>query len=106
MIIHPFSTRSPDVLVVLIAILKLDMNVSFEKKILDLFNAFQAEASVELLFLKCLEKINLHFKDADEFNCKEDAPFFTVQISDNSVKEARTNNVYFLCIVFDFFQLH
>jgi hypothetical protein len=62
-----------------------------EKKILDLFNAFQAEASVELLFLKCLEKINLHFKDADEFNCKEDAPFFTVQISDNSVKEARTN---------------
>jgi hypothetical protein len=31
MIIHSFSTRSPDVLVVLIAILKLDMNVSFAK---------------------------------------------------------------------------
>lgn len=69
----------------------LSDNVYDQEKILDLFNAFQAEASVELLFLKCLEKINLHFKDPNELSCREDTPLFTVQISEKSLKEARQN---------------
>ncbi|CAC5371405.1 unnamed protein product [Mytilus coruscus] len=66
----------------------LSDNVYNKEKILDLFNAFQAEASVELLFLKCLEKIELCFKDTDGFYTS-DEPFFTVGITENCLNQVR-----------------
>jgi hypothetical protein len=39
-----------------------------ETEILDLFKAFQAEASVEILFLKCLENIEIYIKDLNGMN--------------------------------------
>ncbi|VDI11130.1 sacsin [Mytilus galloprovincialis] len=72
----------------------LSDNVYDKEKILDLFNAFQAEASVELLFLKCLEKIELCFKDEDGFYTS-DEPFFTVGITDNCLNQVRERRLEF-----------
>ena len=66
----------------------LSDNVYDKEKILDLFNAFQAEASVELLFLKCLEKIELFMGDASGLNVS-DRPHFTVKIAESCLDEVR-----------------
>ncbi|VDI27881.1 Hypothetical predicted protein [Mytilus galloprovincialis] len=39
---------------------ELSENIYDEIKVMDLFKAFKAEAPVELLFLKCLERIDLY----------------------------------------------
>ncbi|XP_052100068.1 sacsin-like isoform X2 [Mytilus californianus] len=66
----------------------LSDNVYDKEKILDLFNAFQAEASVELLFLKCLEKIELYIGDISGSNVS-DRPHFTVKIAESCLDEVR-----------------
>lgn len=67
----------------------LSDNVYDEAKIGDLFRAFQSEASVELLFLKCLERIELYTKNVSELPSGEDLPIFTVNISDSCIHDVR-----------------
>ncbi|CAG2253107.1 SACS [Mytilus edulis] len=53
----------------------LSDNVYDKEKISDLFNAFKAEASVELLFLNCIEKIELYEKDGYKLHKSDEPPF-------------------------------
>lgn len=72
----------------------LSDNVYNKDKILDLFKAFQAEASVEILFLKCLENIEIYIKDLNGMN-SSDVPLFSVSISDNCLDDVREKRSVF-----------
>jgi sacsin len=74
----------------------LSDNVYSKAKILDLFKAFQAEASVELLFLKCLENIQIYIKNLNGMN-SSDVPLFSVSISDNCLDDVREKRSVFHC---------
>ncbi|CAC5371398.1 unnamed protein product [Mytilus coruscus] len=67
----------------------LSDNVYDKAKIDDLFRAFQSEASVELLFLKCLERIELYTKNVSELPSGEDLLIYTVNISESCIQDAR-----------------
>ncbi|CAC5407078.1 unnamed protein product [Mytilus coruscus] len=66
-------------------------NIYDEIKVMDLFKAFKAEAPVELLFLKCLEKIDLYWKSTDLVRDQDygDSPIYSVNISNSCVQSVR-----------------
>ncbi|VDI81263.1 Hypothetical predicted protein [Mytilus galloprovincialis] len=70
---------------------ELSENIYDEIKVMDLFKAFKAEAPVELLFLKCLERIDLHWKftDLGRDQDHDDSPVYSVNISDSCVQNVR-----------------
>ncbi|XP_076101811.1 sacsin-like isoform X2 [Mytilus galloprovincialis] len=73
----------------------LSDNVYDIAKISDLFNAFKAEASVELLFLNCIEKIELYDKDGYKLHKSDEPPFFTVKISESCLDDVRAKRSEF-----------
>ncbi|CAG2253127.1 unnamed protein product [Mytilus edulis] len=73
----------------------LSDNIYDKAKISDLFNAFKAEASVELLFLNCIEKIELYDKDGYKLHKSDEPPFFTVKISESCLDDVRAKRSEF-----------
>ncbi|XP_063431924.1 sacsin-like [Mytilus trossulus] len=72
---------------------ELSENIYDEIKVMDLFEAFKAEAPVELLFLKCLERIDLFWGFTDEIYRRDqdytNSPVYSVNISESCVQNVR-----------------
>ncbi|XP_052100792.1 sacsin-like [Mytilus californianus] len=75
---------------------ELSENIYDEIKVMDLFKAFKAEAPVELLFLKCLERIDLYWKFTDLERDQDygDSPVYSVNISDSCVQSVRDGRIH------------
>lgn len=75
----------------------LSDNVYTEEKIQDLFKAFEDEAPVELLFLKCLEKIELNLKHTGVVDSAVESQEsqFSVCISETCIENVREKRQQF-----------
>ncbi|XP_067684345.1 sacsin-like [Haliotis asinina] len=70
---------------------KLSDNLYTEKKVMDLFQAFKAEASVTLLFLKSIEKIQLYRRLGEKTETQ-----FSLQLSHDCLQHIRTEKKDFM----------
>ncbi|XP_046556548.1 sacsin-like [Haliotis rubra] len=70
---------------------KLSDNLYTEKKVMDLFQAFKAEASITLLFLKSIEKIQLYRRLGGKTEIQ-----FSLQLSQDCLQHVRAEKKDFM----------